>query len=375
MGLRTSTRGGWAPNMLLLLSLLLTQSHALQNYTYKGEPQPKNLPDNMAMETQCYRLPYGTVGIVNDGVTYWTLSVLSLGRQPLLPWNKLAFPYLTFVVAFLHIVPSLTITAMNVNRCSGTRWHMLVLALGQALRSLLAGAIAINSGISVIARTREWTYGYQRWNIGLITCYFGATGLVTAGWVELVTDHFQIREIGAPLHTFLWVLVGATSLYVLCVLVWWYRRSMRYIDSAQNLRRDAAVAPGQEEPWREHLVGREGTPAARAYERQMKELDSIVRQANDMAREAISRAAPPEPDPTRKALILLVPFGLAFVVVTALALGTFYGDLVLAIIKGRQSGLPQPGYAASFWVCSEQSTIRPLPAPSPSYLSTYLSCR
>jgi hypothetical protein len=354
MAFKSSTASGSLPTMALLLSLFLTQCHAIE---YWGEAEPRNFPENMAAETQCYNLPYGTVGMVNDALTYFTLVCLILGRRPLMPWSKLNLAYSTLVVAGLQIIISVTVTAINVSRCSSAHWHMFVLALGQAFRSLLAGAVAVNAGVSILARTRGWEYSSRKWKIGLSLCYLAATLLGTAGWVELVIDHRQIYSMLVSLWPFLWALVGVASLYVLGGLIWYFCADPPRGKSSTVIALPPGPAPLGQEPWREHLVGREGTIAAFVYEKKMKELDAIERRCREIVADLGVATAQDSTWVTRlrgnreaQAVVLLIPFLLAFLVLVALALGMLYGDMVLAIVKGRPSGLPKPSYAAAFWV-------------------------
>lgn len=61
----------------------------VNNTTASNNTSTNDIIDQYTEEAQCYKLPYGTLGFITHVLTFYTMVMLQLKRQPLLFWKKI----------------------------------------------------------------------------------------------------------------------------------------------------------------------------------------------------------------------------------------------------------------------------------------------
>ncbi|KAK8878846.1 hypothetical protein PGQ11_000140 [Apiospora arundinis] len=70
-----------------------------------------------ADEAECFALPFGGIGFASHMLTYYTVVMLVLGRQPLRPWKQLRHRRFDLILGSVQLVVSIILTSISISRC------------------------------------------------------------------------------------------------------------------------------------------------------------------------------------------------------------------------------------------------------------------
>ncbi|SPQ21436.1 8b286668-35fc-4987-9deb-17832c2848eb [Thermothielavioides terrestris] len=95
-------------------------------------------------QIQCYALPYGAIGFSSHLLTYLTAFLLSIGRHPLLFWNRLKRRRFNIFVSAVGFCVSCPVTVLTMVRCRRT-WPFILLAIWKLFLSATITIMAIHA--------------------------------------------------------------------------------------------------------------------------------------------------------------------------------------------------------------------------------------
>ncbi|AEO63063.1 uncharacterized protein THITE_2039607 [Thermothielavioides terrestris NRRL 8126] len=157
-------------------------------------------------QIQCYALPYGAIGFSSHLLTYLTAFLLSIGRHPLLFWNRLKRRRFNIFVSAVGFCVSCPVTVLTMVRCRRT-WPFILLAIWKLFLSATITIMAIhaaNANREAPARRYppSWSEQFQRiwwwvllYFVGTVVGFVGLMDIVknnmgTAGRLRAVTGAF-----------------------------------------------------------------------------------------------------------------------------------------------------------------------------------------
>ena len=103
-------------------------------------------------QLECYALPYGVLGFASDVTTLYTVTLLWLGRRPLMPWRQLDKGLLTIILGGLTVTGAGAAAVANAIRCSN-KWELVAISAWKLGLSVSTGLMAIHAG----AMARHYT--------------------------------------------------------------------------------------------------------------------------------------------------------------------------------------------------------------------------
>ena len=100
-------------------------------------------------QIECYALPYGAIGFASHVLTYLTVLLLSLGRNPLMPWERLRHRRFNLAIATLGFCISFPMTVLTMVRCRRT-WPFILIAVWKLVLSVTLTAMTIHAARMII---------------------------------------------------------------------------------------------------------------------------------------------------------------------------------------------------------------------------------
>ncbi|KAK3942814.1 hypothetical protein QBC46DRAFT_378898 [Diplogelasinospora grovesii] len=145
------------PSLVTLLTLTLALNvrpawgfdlgEWLRNPGYNGTNTIKE-------EIHCYALPFGAIGFASHVMTYLTVLCLSLGRNPLMPWQRLQHRQFNLIVASMGLAISFPMTVLTMIRCRNS-WSFILIAVWKLVLSLTLTSMTIHAARMIIDRPRK----------------------------------------------------------------------------------------------------------------------------------------------------------------------------------------------------------------------------
>src|SRR5271154_2894513 len=112
----------WYGILLLLLALHFNSVDALPSFLNPVRGS------TLAEEIQCYSIPYGGIGFTSHLITYHTLIMVWMGRQPLRPWLRMKSIVWDCFVGILTFITANALAVFTLIRCRN-RWEFVLIAV------------------------------------------------------------------------------------------------------------------------------------------------------------------------------------------------------------------------------------------------------
>lgn len=91
-------------------------------------PTLTELQTQASAEAACYSLPYGGIGFASHIVTYYTIVMLILGRQPLRPWKWIKHKLRSIVLSAVQLIATIILSSLAISKCR-KQWEFVVLSV------------------------------------------------------------------------------------------------------------------------------------------------------------------------------------------------------------------------------------------------------
>jgi hypothetical protein len=93
-------------------------------------------------EATCYSLPYGAIGFASHILAYYQMTILLLGRQPLLPWRRLKYTLIGTILAIIQQITTIVLSSITISRCQH-QWHFMLLGISMLTTSIVSSVLNI----------------------------------------------------------------------------------------------------------------------------------------------------------------------------------------------------------------------------------------
>jgi hypothetical protein len=121
--------------------------------------------DNFREHLELYNLPYGVLGVVSHGLTFWVILCHIFGIQPLMPWKRLESRTWNLVIVLLSSVISTSLACVALSRTRGSA-ALVTLAGMQIALGILLDIITILRAMAGPDGRPAWI---SLWSIPLLT--------------------------------------------------------------------------------------------------------------------------------------------------------------------------------------------------------------
>ncbi|CAO2656528.1 Nn.00g053310.m01.CDS01 [Neocucurbitaria sp. VM-36] len=147
---------------------LVVSTAALPNGPYEPILEPRYLETtdsrNLKEHIEVYSIPYGVLGVISHGLTFYVILCHLLGRQPLLPWKFLEKERWNLAVVSVSSLISIIISGVTLARTRGSR-PLMILAGMQIVLNALIDFIHIHR---MVLKAQGWSKSISFWAIPLL---------------------------------------------------------------------------------------------------------------------------------------------------------------------------------------------------------------
>lgn len=127
---------------IFLLSSLLSSTTALP---YKPSKPSSNLSPrletitaaNLQKHIEVYGIPYGVLGVLSHGLTFYVILCHFFGRQPLLPWRYLEKERWNLAAVTISSLISIILSSVTLARTQGSRPLMILAGMQIVLGAIM----------------------------------------------------------------------------------------------------------------------------------------------------------------------------------------------------------------------------------------------
>jgi len=154
--------------MALIGSYLTFAADAFPTDLRISSPEPRDLittnAKNLREHIEVYGIPYGVLGAVSHGLTFYVILCHFFGRRPLLPWMALEKERWNIAVVTLSSLISIILSGVTMARTKGSR-PLLILAGMQIVLHALIDIIHIHR---MCIGHPGWSNSTSFWGIPLV---------------------------------------------------------------------------------------------------------------------------------------------------------------------------------------------------------------
>jgi hypothetical protein len=144
-------------------------------------------------EIHCYNLPYGGIGTISHFLTYYTVTVIGIGRSPLWPKNKLQHEWWDLIINCVSFLAAAPLAALSISACRN-RWEFVCIGIWKLTLTFAVNAVGAHQSIllwrhgkpSKTGKLFRWLLLYMA---GALVGLAGLLSLVYSSWHEGVINH------------------------------------------------------------------------------------------------------------------------------------------------------------------------------------------
>ncbi|KAK4186779.1 hypothetical protein QBC35DRAFT_500279 [Podospora australis] len=137
------------PPFLLSLSGFVTPASALSLNDWLNNNPYKDNVGTVQEQIQCYALPYGAIGFSSHILTYFTAFMLSKGRNPIFPWQRLKYKKFNLAVALVGFIITLILTVLTMVRCKN-HWAFILIAVWKLVLSVTLTGMTVQAALEIL---------------------------------------------------------------------------------------------------------------------------------------------------------------------------------------------------------------------------------
>lgn len=82
------------------------------------------------------------IGFVSRIPAYYQMTILLLGRQPLLPWRRLKYTLMGTILAIIQQITTIVLSSITISRCQH-QWHFMLLGISMLTTSMASSVLNI----------------------------------------------------------------------------------------------------------------------------------------------------------------------------------------------------------------------------------------
>lgn len=154
--------------MALIGAYLTSAAEAFPTDLHMSSPEPRDLvttdAKNLREHIEVYGIPYGVLGAVSHGLTFYAILCHFFGRRPLLPWTALERERWNIAVVTISSLISIILSGVTMARTKGSR-PLLILAGMQIVLHALIDIIHIHR---MCVGHPGWSNSTSFWGIPLV---------------------------------------------------------------------------------------------------------------------------------------------------------------------------------------------------------------
>lgn len=249
---KTRIARGFYLRSILTFTLVLPLVH-----TASATPIPLNISDwlrgqllpspgqTLAGEIKCYNLPYGGIGFLSHILTYYTVTMLLLGRTPLLPSPGEVIKNGGFdcFLSGLGMVGSVVVAGFNISACR-FRWQFVCIGVWKLVLSFTLCVISFHQSVYCVLFLGDYSPDAQQHElqndtlaVGWLCAYITGTVVGMVGLLSLVAQLFHeqvsirvVTGVFASLALFPFIVSTASALIFVLIRLWFYIRYFVHVD-------------------------------------------------------------------------------------------------------------------------------------------------
>jgi hypothetical protein len=169
------TMNTWLNQLLataVIGAYLLCSTEAFPADVYTARPEPRALEitnaKNLREHIEVYGIPYGVLGAVSHGLTFYVILCHFFGRRPLLPWMALEKERWNIAAVTVSSLISIILSGVTMARTRGSR-PLLILAGMQIVLHALIDIIHIHR---MLVGSPGWSSSTSIWAVPLLVVSF-----------------------------------------------------------------------------------------------------------------------------------------------------------------------------------------------------------
>jgi hypothetical protein len=150
--------------------LCLTEAFPADIYTARPEPRALEITNakNLREHIGVYGIPYGVLGAVSHGLTFYVILCHFFGRRPLLPWMALEKERWNIAAVTVSSLISIILSGVTMARTRGSR-PLLILAGMQIVLHALIDIIHVHR---MLIGSPGWSSSTSIWAVPLLVVSF-----------------------------------------------------------------------------------------------------------------------------------------------------------------------------------------------------------